>query len=358
MSSTNFSNFAELKDAVLSKRIGRKQISLSEIQILSDAAVEINGLVLALNKDAFKSLLRIVGITNQLRKNIIKEYGDAFADRLVSILGKSLGTSKGNVVLLIDIKKKTILNIVQNANSMISNEVYLDNVEKVISGNKLEIDSMSVRSNGGFNISTIGDNTEWGLRGVENNESFKFGLNFENDPVKGTKMMPYNQRLVCTNGMIEQNFVGVTQLVNTEDSWNQFFGKIDKLKESNFRPIEFAGNLKSVMNSSASVSELISARNILKSNSLVEDDHLEKYAPIESTYEAYSKKGIIIDTLNKDEKQNAFTDVSYWELINGLTDFASHDYGYSVKNSDNIQRFAGKMFSKKPDLTNLVVNPF
>ncbi len=96
----------------------------------------------------------------------------------------------------------------------------------------------------------------------------------------------------------------------------------------------------------------------MKANSKVTDTELEIYAPIASTEEAYKKNGVIIENLNKDQKENARTDVSYWELVNGITDFASHNYGHELKNPDTLQRFAGRLFVKKPDLSNLVLNPF
>ena len=353
--SEKFNNF---KEEVLSKRIGRKQVSLSEIRLLTDSAIEINGLTLALAPAGFTSLLKIVGISKQLRKNLIKQYGDSFADNLVSTLGRAMGSSKGNVTLLIDMRKKRVVNIVSSSETMIANESYLNQVEKIIDKSNLEIDSMVVRDNGGFTVSTVGDKSEWGLAGKISSESFKFGLNFDNDPVKGTRLMPYNQRLVCTNGMIGQGFVGVHQLINTKDSWDAFYSKIGVLEKDNFRPIEFSSTLSSVMSADASVSELTQARNLMRANSKVGDLETERFAPIDSTQDAYKKKGILVDELNKDQKQNARTDVSYWELINGITDFASHNYGHEVSNPDTLQRFAGKLFVKKPDLSNLVLSPF
>ena len=350
--------FQDFKEQVLSKRIGRKPVSLSEIKLISENAIQVHGLPLALSSEGFKSLLRLIGITNKMRQGLKKHYGDSFTDNLISTMGNAMSASKGGVVLLIDLTKRRVINIVRSTEEMIDHERYLKNVERVISDSNLEIDSMIVRDNGGFAISTIGDNTEWGLKGVESTESFKFGLNFDNDPVKGTRLMPFNQRLVCTNGMIGQNFVGVHQLTNNKDSWEQFFHNINVLKQDNFKPIEFSSTLKSVMKSNASVGELVQARNLIKANSKVTDQELEIFAPIASTEEAYKKKGLILDDFNKDQRQNAPTDVSYWELVNGITDFASHNYGHEVSNADTLQRFAGRMFVKKPDLTNLVVNPF
>jgi len=351
-------NYDKFKQEVLSKKIGRKAVSLSEIRLISDSAIEINGLALALTPQGFASLLKIVGISKKLRSNLMKQYGASFADNLISTLGKAMGQTKGNVVLLIDMLRKRVVNIVTSSESMISNETYFSNVERVINDSNLEIDSMVVRDNGGFAISTVGDNSEWGLSGVESSESFKFGLNFDNDPVKGTRLMPYNQRLICTNGMIGQGFVGVHQLHNNKDSWDAFYHKIDVLKKDNFKPLEFSSTLVSVMTADASIDELTTARNLIKANSKITDLELEMYVPIGSTEDAYKSNGKLIDEFNKDQKKNAATDVSYWELINGITDFASHNYGYEVKNPDVLQRLAGRMFVKKPDLRNLVINPF
>jgi hypothetical protein len=358
MSSTNFKTYEEFKTEILSKKIGRKSVSLSEIRLIAESAIEVNGVSLALSPSGFTSLLRIVGISKQMRLNLIKQYGDSFADALVSSLSKAMGTTKGNVILLIDMRKKRVLNIVKSSESMLDNEAYLRQVENVIGDSNLSIDNMVVRETGGFTLSTVGDNSEWGLKGIESTESFKFGLNFDNDPIKGTRLMPYNQRLVCTNGMIGQGFVGVHQFTNDTDSWNEFYHKIDVLKKDNFKPTEFSSTLKSIMSSNASVSEVTQARNIIKANSKVSDGDLELYVPIASTEEAYKKHGVLIDTFNKDQKENARTDVSYWELINGLTDFASHNYGHELTNPDTLQRHAGRLFVKQPDLSNLVGNPF
>jgi hypothetical protein len=352
-------NYVDFKKEVLNKRIGRKCVSLSDIRVISDTLVEVNTVKLLLTKDAFKNLMKIVGITDNMRSNLISQYGDVFTDKLVTTLGKAMSHSKGAVVLVIDLKKKTIINIVQGVNHMIPNDTYLDNVERIINDSDLKIDSMVFRDNGGFTISTLGDSSQWGIRGAENNESFKFGLNFDNDPITGTRLMPFNQRLICSNGMIGQGFVGVHQLTNTQDSWEQFMFKVETLKRDNFKPIEFSATLKAITNTNASVSELLAVRNLIKSNSKIEEEHLlERFVPIECTESAYNKKGIWLDSMTTAQQKNAISDVSYWGLINGLTDFASHDYGLNVKNPDVLQRYAGKMFVKNPDLTNLVMNPF
>ena len=65
------------------------------------------------------------------------------------------------------------------------------------------------------------------------------------------------------------------------------------------------------------------------------------------------------DTLNWNtaQEKNAITNISVWDVINGVTDFASHDYGFGVSADSklNLQVKAGSMLSAKSyDTQNLV----
>lgn len=360
-------SFEDFKTEVLSKRIGRKRINLNEIKVISENAIEYAGLTFALSNQAFKSLLRQSGITGKKRRDIIQTYGAEVADKLVSMLTRVLSNSKVSITMLIDMNTKTVLNFSNSNESMISNEVYLGEVEKILNNSNLRIDSMIVRPDGGFSLSTLGDKSQWGLRGIESQESFEFGLNFDNSPIMGTRVLPFNKRLICTNGMIGMNFIQAHHLCNTAESWDTFYRTISDLKKDNFMPFGFDERLRNVMKATASVDELLTAQNIIRANSSKEDGAglgtsnympIEYFVPTENTLSAYERKNFSVDSMNKEQRKNAITDVSYWDLINGLTDFASHDYGYGVTNADNIQRFAGQLFTKKPDLSNLVANPF
>jgi len=55
--------FDKFKDNVLSRHIARKNISLGEIQIISDSVARYADITFKLDDAAFKSLLRILGIS-------------------------------------------------------------------------------------------------------------------------------------------------------------------------------------------------------------------------------------------------------------------------------------------------------
>ena len=247
-------DFNVFKEQVLSKKIGRKKITLGELRLVTDSVAEYAGLNFVLSSQAFSALSRMSGISKKMRQNLVQQYGPNFAQKMVSTLTKIMSNSKKDITMLIDINKRTIINFVQSDNVMLPNETYINTIERVLNDSNLSLDNFTVGEDGSFSLSTLGDNSQWGLRGIESTESFEFGLNFSNSPIAGTKMTPFNKRLICTNGMINTNFAMETFIINTKDSWDHFYKSIDILKKDNFKPTEFEPRLKKVMTSTASVS--------------------------------------------------------------------------------------------------------
>jgi 3-deoxy-D-manno-octulosonic acid (KDO) 8-phosphate synthase len=65
--------------------------------------------------------------------------------------------------------------------------------------------------------------------------------------------------------------------------------------------------------------------------------------------------------LNDDQKKNAKTGTSVYELIQGITHFASHDNGFKVNDYDRrvLQVNAANLLTKKSfDMANQVLSPF
>ena len=185
-------------------------------------------------------------------------------------------------------------------------------------------------------------------------------MNFENDPVTGTSIAPFNQRLICSNGMVTKtmNSAAAFNIINTRDSWDHFFAQMAKMDKQKFRPLEFGSVISSKANIRASVAELESARNLIKANSVLNDRELEMYMPYEATEHAYAKNNMDIRFFNKNQKQNAKSAVSYWDLINDITYISSNVKDAGVRNADKLQIYAGGLLSKQPDCANLVKNVF
>jgi hypothetical protein len=61
-----------------------------------------------------------------------------------------------------------------------------------------------------------------------------------------------------------------------------------------------------------------------------------------------------------DKKKNAKTGTTIWDMVNGLTHFATHESVFKLHDDDrrHIQKEAGKIMSSTFDMENIVVSPF
>jgi stringent starvation protein B len=130
------------------------------------------------------------------------------------------------------------------------------------------------------------------------------------------------------------------------------------MEKNKFRPAEFAASVKNSANVKASIGELENARNLIKANSAFTESELEMYMPYQETQFAYAKENMDISLFNKDQKANAQSAHSYWDLINDITYISSNVTGSGVKNQDKLQMYAGRLLSKRPDCANIVKDPF
>ena len=70
----------------------------------------------------------------------------------------------------------------------------------------------------------------------------------------------------------------------------------------------------------------------------------------------YYRVGCDLAGMTKKQLQTAPTQIPLWSVINDVTDFASHDYGYDITSMQrtHLMMKAGQMLAKTPDLQNIV----
>ena len=73
-----------------------------------------------------------------------------------------------------------------------------------------------------------------------------------------------------------------------------------------------------------------------------------------------TQAGIDTVTMSKEQKKNAKTGTSVWDLLNGLTHFSTHDNGFAISDDSRrrLQVQAGGLLVKEFDMSNLVASPF
>ena len=89
-------------------------------------------------------------------------------------------------------------------------------------------------------------------------------------------------------------------------------------------------------------------------------EELESWLPVKSTEAAYHRIGVDTHLLRAGQLKNAKTDTSVWDLINGLTHFATHDNGFNLDDYKRrqLQMTAGQLLTDEHDMANFVRSPF
>ena len=340
----------------------RKELPIRSLQVLNNDTLEVNGKPVRMDQQAFKDLCKLVGLPISFDKTFAGTFGDKGRQELVNRL-KAVAASKGNsnVSIVFSPASKSILSIQKDPREIFSNQTFLETTEKVINKYGLEVNSFSVDPDGKIAINTSSPKNEFQIKGLPNEDHYG-GVSFLNSPGGGFEVSPFLYRLVCANGMIGRSFEESTKITSMDPiSMNLFWDELTLLAQRNFKPLSFDHQIRKAMNTVASVSELHDAHLSLLSLSDATLRETEAWIPYHDTLDRYLKSNIDVVQFSNNQKKNAKSGTTIWEVVNGMTHFATHDNGFKIDDYDRrrLQVEASKLFNKKTyDTENLVPSPF
>jgi len=354
MSNQKFETF---KQEVLSNQPTRVDISLNQMKLIGKDRCELsyiqNGVTLTqefdLTPSAIKDILSLSGMNKQFVSNLLgSSINEETVSKLITLLRQALSANKSGRGTIVINGGNQIIKVYKEGVIGLPNNQFFDLAERAIDRNNLIVEDLVYHADTTtVTINTKGDGQEFGLRGLED-EYFTNGLSMCNSPTKGVSFDPYVHRLVCTNGMIGSAFKESVRMTDMKPkTYQDFYAKLTYLERKNFIPSDFETQVREAINTPASVSEVLGITNLMKSHSIIEDQELFRYLPqLPSTVAAYQAKHVHLDALTKPQQKYAKTNMSVWDAINGLTDFASHDDGYSVNGQMHLQRVAGDLLTR------------
>lgn len=336
----------------------RKLVQLGDVKFLTSDTIQYAGLTMGISKAALRDLCNMVGVSAKMNTTVKSVMGEEFTKTLLNMLKDAISKKSGLQLTMVVGRDKIVRRFMTKNESMISNSSFFDLTEQLIDKHNLEIDSFSVDKDGRVNLSTISPSSGFGLQGF-NDETFNAGLSMSNS-LTGVKVDPYIHRLVCTNGMVTQQFSEAIKMNNLNPaSMIKFHESLRRLEKNNFQPQGFKDKLQSAMKTPASLAEMLRGMDMIKSSSNIDDSQVHQFIKYSQTVRDYKNLGVDIHKLNHDQLKNAKTALSVWDVINGVTDFASHNYGYEMRtdnSSANLQMQAGSMLCKESyDTSNLVL---
>jgi hypothetical protein len=264
---------------------------------------------------------------------------------------------------LVDPNTRKITDILPAGYAAISNESFVDFASRYIDQYNLGVTHMGSSQYGGTQINCVSPNGMFHVPGMQN-EVFHTGVTFRNTPTRGLEVSPYLSRLICTNGMTSTAFAENYGLHNLNDkNINEFNEHMIRMASTGFQPVGLADNIKKAHNTDASLAEMQKAASaIMSTDKAVDYDYIQRYIPVERALKAYSNLGAEPTTFTQAQMKNAKSGMSVWDVVNGMTNFASNDSKYNIDDSrmGNLMVTAGNILTKRQYDTEgvLDINPF
>ena len=139
-----------------------------------------------------------------------------------------------------------------------------------------------------------------------------------------------------------------------------FWAQLNDLANRGFKPSMFEDKVRLAMNTRASLFELETAHDNLKFLSDADHKELEAWTPLHTTRARFHAANVDTIFLSNAQKKGAKTGTSIWDLVNGLTHFATHDNGFKIDDYDRrrIQVQASQLLTKDYDMANIIASPF
>lgn len=340
----------------------RKTVPLGQIEIVNPGLIRMDGNPIPMDRKAFSQLARILGVPVQFQGRVDKFFGESTTSQIVNKMKSALvKQGMSTITMIANPRQKQIVGFLRKESQYISNSTFFGVAEDIISDHNLLVRDFSIDpDNGGITLNCF--NPQAGFQvGDFKDEYFQGGITLTNSIDKGIIVSPYLNRLVCLNGMIGEGFGEVYKIGGIGPRhMEELRSHLGALAKRQYKPFSFEERVKKAMNTKCSFAELEAAAQLIITNSGAKKEEIASWNPIHATEAKFMEHGIFPTAMNEDKKKNAKTGTTIWDMVNGLTNFATHDNVFKVSEDSRrlIQREAGAIISGTYDMENVVVSPF
>ena len=334
----------------------RKTVAIRDIQLINDTTIEYQGKRLAITKEAFKGLMKMIGMPQTFASKFEKLFNPETKAKFINQMKNAMATQLNEITIILSPTTKKIVGFSKKATDLISHDRFIGLTDRLVDQNGFEITNWGVdANNGSVTINAFNPKAQFGIDGITN-EVFTAGLTMKNSPLGGIQVMPYVNRLWCANGcttaMASESYA-LNDL--SGDSMEKFFEHMSQLRKNKFIPTGFQDRVKQAIETPASMREMSWAHNQIKKHV---GDKAESWIPLMENEAAYAKANIgIIEP--KASKSNQ----SIWSVVNGMTHVATHApdmfaIGMQDKDSTELMVQAGNLLGRQWNLQGATRSPF
>jgi hypothetical protein len=355
--------FDQKANLAVAKQPIRKQVALSSLELVNKETISVDGTPIEMSSSAFKDFIELLRIPKAFLSRFSNSFGEDGAGLLLNRLRTAIAADSGlEVVLTVDPESRKITAIRHPNHVGITNEGFIGLIRENVDRYDLQVSDFYVGPDGTIGVNAVSPTGFLQVPGMKK-EIFSTGVSFSNSARGGTEVSPFLMRLVCTNGMMSRSFAEHYMLKGLDkDHVEKFNEHMLQLQTNGFQPQGIADKVIKADMVNASLSEMQQAASSIMSNSKIEWKDLQRYVPIQETSDTFSRHGMDTTRFTRLQQKNATTGTSLWNIVNGMTNFASN--GAKLYFDDETQRqrimvAAGNLFARDTyDTENLVLSPF
>ena len=344
------------KAETLNSQSIRKTVAIRDIDLIDDKTIEYQGKRLEITTDAFKGLMKIIGMSQTFAKKFEKLFNPETKAKFINTMKNAMATQLNEITIILSPTTKRIVGFSKKATDLISHERFIGLADRLIDQHGFEVANWGVDGNkGSVTINAFNPQASFGVNGLSN-EVFQAGITMKNSPLGGIQVMPYVNRLWCANGCTTAMAAESYSLANlSADSMEKFHEHMQQLRRNKFVPTGFQDRVKEAVNTPASMKELSWAHNQIKRHV---GDKADNWIPLSENEAAYTKANIgIIDP--KAAKSNQ----SIWSVVNGMTHVATHApdlFAMNMQDKDSTELMvqAGNLLGKQWNFQSATRSPF
>jgi hypothetical protein len=329
----------------------RKVVPFRDINLIDVESIEFQGSKINITKNAFKNLLGLLGMSNTFAQKFESLFTKEAKAQFINTMKNAMASNSGRlseVTLVLNPISKTVVAITKKDEFGISNQQFMQVAENIIDNQSMDVTNWSIDPGTGIiTINAFNPKANFAVQGLSD-EVFTGGVTFQNSPKDGFQVLPYVNRQWCTNGLTTA-FAQEAYTLNSLDqgSMEKFFENLNGLRKNNFAPTGFADRVRAAHNTPASLHELQFAHNLIEPFA---GERVDNWIPLAENMNAFYRAGF--DSLSTEQLKHAKSNTSVWDVVNGVTHFATHgaqiiDTNMQDYNASDLMVKSGNLFGKK-----------
>lgn len=341
----------------------RKTVAVRDINLINDTTIEYQGKRLEITKDAFKGLIKMIGMSQAFATKFESLFSPEAKANFVNQMKNAMAAQLNEITIVLSPTSKKVVGFTKLATDIISHDRFINLADQIIDQHGFEVTNWGIDGNKGsviINAVNTKGMFDLGALGLSD-EVFNSGITLKNSPLGGIQVMPYVNRMWCTNGLttgLAEESYSLNNL--SKESMENFFQHMNQLQKNGFVPTDFANTVKLATETPASLWEMERAHNLVKR---VAGASADSWIPLNDNRAAYTKINQNPADYSTAQKKNARTDQSIWSLVNGVTHCATHapdNLAFNMTDRETTEMMvqAGNILGKQFDLGNQMASPF